>query len=70
MGGALPHLARESAAEQAFQTSAITEDNLGHQMLAGMGWKGGGLGSSGGGIAEPIRARGEGGTANRASFHQ
>jgi len=32
----------------------VGEDNLGNRMLRGMGWTGGGLGSKGQGIAEPI----------------
>jgi hypothetical protein len=32
----------------------VGEDNLGHRMLVKLGWQGGGLGSEGQGIAEPI----------------
>lgn len=35
----------------------IKEDNIGNQMLRKMGWKGGGLGRYGEGIAEPIRVK-------------
>ncbi|XP_048885108.1 NF-kappa-B-repressing factor [Brienomyrus brachyistius] len=35
----------------------IKEDNIGNQMLRKMGWKGGGLGRDGEGIAEPIRVK-------------
>lgn len=36
--------------------AAISEANVGHRMLALMGWTGGGLGREGEGIAEPIQA--------------
>lgn len=35
----------------------IKEDNIGNQLLRKMGWKGGGLGRDGEGIAEPIRVK-------------
>ncbi|XP_034037675.1 NF-kappa-B-repressing factor-like [Thalassophryne amazonica] len=35
----------------------IKEDNIGNQLLRKMGWKGGGLGREGDGIAEPIRVK-------------
>lgn len=35
----------------------IKEDNIGNQLLRKMGWKGGGLGRDGDGIAEPIRVK-------------
>lgn len=35
----------------------IKEDNIGNQLLRKMGWKGGGLGRDGEGIAEPIRIK-------------
>lgn len=35
----------------------IKEDNIGNQLLRKMGWKGGGLGRDGDGIAEPIRIK-------------
>lgn len=35
----------------------IKEDNIGNQLLRKMGWKGGGLGRDGAGIAEPIRVK-------------
>ncbi|XP_036379835.1 NF-kappa-B-repressing factor-like [Megalops cyprinoides] len=35
----------------------IREDNIGRQLLRKMGWRGGGLGREGGGIAEPIRVK-------------
>lgn len=36
--------------------AAIPEANVGHRLLRGMGWTGGGLGREGEGIAEPIEA--------------
>ncbi|XP_053734508.1 NF-kappa-B-repressing factor [Synchiropus splendidus] len=35
----------------------IKEDNIGNQLLRKMGWKGGGLGRDGEGIAEPIKVK-------------
>ncbi|XP_068596134.1 NF-kappa-B-repressing factor [Brachionichthys hirsutus] len=35
----------------------IKEDNIGNQLLRKMGWRGGGLGRDGEGIAEPIRVK-------------
>ncbi|KPP68212.1 NF-kappa B repressing factor-like [Scleropages formosus] len=35
----------------------IKEDNIGNQLLRKMGWKGGGLGREGDGIAEPIQVK-------------
>ncbi|KAJ8281678.1 hypothetical protein COCON_G00041970 [Conger conger] len=35
----------------------IKEDNIGNQLLRKMGWKGGGLGREGEGIAEPIKVK-------------
>ncbi|XP_072292191.1 NF-kappa-B-repressing factor [Eucyclogobius newberryi] len=35
----------------------IKEDNIGNQLLRKMGWKGGGLGRDGDGIAEPIKVK-------------
>ncbi|KAK7922166.1 hypothetical protein WMY93_009068 [Mugilogobius chulae] len=35
----------------------IKEDNIGNQLLRKMGWKGGGLGRDGVGIAEPIKVK-------------
>lgn len=35
----------------------IKEDNIGNQLLRKMGWKGGGLGRGGDGIAEPIKVK-------------
>jgi hypothetical protein len=34
----------------------IADDNMGHKLLRGMGWAGGGLGADAGGIVEPITA--------------
>uniref|UniRef100_A0A3Q2PRK0 NFKB repressing factor n=1 Tax=Fundulus heteroclitus TaxID=8078 RepID=A0A3Q2PRK0_FUNHE len=42
--------------EEAFKQE-IKEDNIGNQLLRKMGWKGGGLGRDGEGIAEPIRVK-------------
>uniref|UniRef100_A0A3P9LRM4 NFKB repressing factor n=1 Tax=Oryzias latipes TaxID=8090 RepID=A0A3P9LRM4_ORYLA len=47
-------LARSS--EEAMRQE-IKEDNIGNQLLRKMGWKGGGLGRDGEGIAEPIRVK-------------
>merc|ERR1712087_734056 len=53
MAGELPS---DPAAEHAHQRTKLTsENNVGHSMLASMGWKGGGLGRDEEGIAEPIR---------------
>jgi hypothetical protein len=35
-------------------THPIHENNIGHKMLRALGWRGGGLGTNGGGIVEPI----------------
>jgi len=35
---------------------ALGQENMGHKLLAMMGWSGGGLGKEGGGISEPITA--------------
>lgn len=40
----------------------ISQDNVGHKLLKGLGWKeGAGLGAGSGGIVEPVKARGAGG---------
>ncbi|MBN3297488.1 NKRF factor, partial [Amia calva] len=44
------------SAEEAFRQE-IKEDNIGNQLLRKMGWKGGGLGREGEGIAEPIKVK-------------
>uniref|UniRef100_A0A7S0PXJ7 G-patch domain-containing protein n=1 Tax=Coccolithus braarudii TaxID=221442 RepID=A0A7S0PXJ7_9EUKA len=62
-------LVSDPAAEHAHQKSALTaENNLGHGMLSSMGWQGGGLGRSGEGAAEAVRAYGGDGDRGRASF--
>ena len=38
------------------KTGAISGSNIGHKMLAMMGWSGGGLGQHGSGRSEPITA--------------
>eukprot|EP00316_Scyphosphaera_apsteinii_P004781 CAMPEP_0119308908 /NCGR_PEP_ID=MMETSP1333-20130426/12841_1 /TAXON_ID=418940 /ORGANISM="Scyphosphaera apsteinii, Strain RCC1455" /LENGTH=281 /DNA_ID=CAMNT_0007312787 /DNA_START=54 /DNA_END=899 /DNA_ORIENTATION=+ len=46
----------DPVAEHAHQRGKLTaENNVGHSMLASMGWKGGGLGRAEEGMAEPIR---------------
>ncbi|XP_028316034.1 NF-kappa-B-repressing factor [Gouania willdenowi] len=47
----LAHSSDESTRQE------IKEDNIGNQLLRKMGWKGGGLGRDGEGIAEPIRVK-------------
>ena len=36
--------------------AAVGEENVGHRLLVGMGWTGGGLGRDGEGITEPVQA--------------
>lgn len=36
--------------------AAVGEENVGHRLLVGMGWSGGGLGREGEGIVEPLQA--------------
>lgn len=71
--GGKPFVA-DPAAEHAFQKSKLTADNnVGHQMLSGMGWRGGGLGRGQDGVSEPVRAAGASagdGDSRRASFNQ
>ena len=47
----------EDATRRQGLDAAIGADNMGHQMLQQMGWREGGLGARGTGIAEPIDVR-------------
>jgi len=73
--GPTSNFVSDPAAEHADQKAKLTaENNVGHQMLSGMGWRGGGLGRSGEGVSEPIRASSSGvasdGEGRRAAFGQ
>ena len=66
------HLAKsgdETAAAQAAaieKASHIGTDNIGHKLLAQMGWKEGqGLGANAGGIAAPVSASGTAGASEK-----
>ena len=65
---------RDASTEHAHAQSRLTsENNLGGQMLQGMGWsEGSGLGRAGTGISEPVRASSSAGDGDRrrAAFGQ
>ena len=65
---------RDASTEHAHAQSRLTsENNLGGQMLQGMGWsEGSGLGCAGTGISEPVRASSSAGDGDRrrAAFGQ
>jgi hypothetical protein len=51
-------IGRYSAPDGAGTSAQISEDNVGHKLLRGLGWQqGSGLGAEGGGIVEPISAK-------------